>query len=306
MSRIQEALSKIQKQSNSANSTARGPQSDEADTATLGALSPPHAADIEEGEPGGLRLEIDFEALRREGYLAPQDHERVIGRQYREIKRPLIAHAFGKRATQIPDGHIIMVGSALAGEGKTFCALNLALSMAQEKDHSVLLVDADVARPRTSEMLGLKDCNGLLDLLDGDDVSTNESIVTTNIPRLRILPAGNPRQYATELLASARMESVLSYLSSTSAGQIILLDSPPFLQTSEAKVLASLVGQVVMVVKAEETSQESVLAALEVPPPRQSREPCAEPGTRWRSQVSLWVSERLRLRVLGPRTTPKN
>jgi exopolysaccharide/PEP-CTERM locus tyrosine autokinase len=269
MSRIQEALRKIQNDGKRLARKEDGHDSQvrEEDTVTLATLASSDIASGPEESIGTRRIEIDFEALRREGFLAPHDQERVIGRQYREIKRPLVAHAFGKRATRIPDGHIIMLGSALSGEGKTFCALNLALSIAQEKDHSVLLIDADVARPKTSEMLGLKNTAGLLDLIENNEADIESMIVETNIPRLRVLPAGAPRLHATELLASARMELILKHLSSKSKDQLILLDSPPFLQTSEAKVLASLAGQIAMVVKAEETHHESVLAALNSIPP---------------------------------------
>ncbi len=207
-------------------------------------------------------LHVDNEALRNAGLIAPEYHEQLLANQYREIKRPLIAHAFGKHAAQIEGGNLIMVSSALSAEGKTFTSINLALSMAHERDHSVLLVDADVAKPDTSEMFGAADELGLLDFLDEPDVPIQSLILPTDVDNLSLLPAGRPRQHATELLASAAMEDVCETLARLSEGHIIIFDSPPLLQTSEAKVLASLAGQIVIVVRAEITSQDAVAGAL--------------------------------------------
>ena len=104
-----------------------------------------HAVDTHLQVAVGRRLEVDRRALRKAGLIAPEQDEQLLGNQYRDIKRPLIAHAFGKRATRVEAGNLIMVSSALSGDGKTFTSINLALSMAQERDHTVLLVDADVA-----------------------------------------------------------------------------------------------------------------------------------------------------------------
>ncbi len=207
-------------------------------------------------------LHVDSEALRKAGLIAPEYHEHLMANQYRDIKRPLIAHAFGKRATRIEDGNLIMVSSALSGEGKTFTSINLALSMARERDHSVLLVDADVAKPHTSEMFGAEGELGLLDVLERPDLQVQSLILPTDVDNLSMLPAGQPRTNATELLASSAMQDVCRTLGTLSEGQIVIFDSPPMLQTSEAKVLADLAGQVVVVVRAEETSQEAVAGAL--------------------------------------------
>ena len=139
-------------------------------------------------KPGRRRsIEIDWDALRAGGLLAPVTEDNLIARQLRDIKRPLIAHAFGKRATSVAEGNLIMVTSALAGEGKTFISFNLARSMAEERDHSVLLVDADVAKPHTSKLFGLPDAPGLLDVLEFPDVLLESVIVDTDTRGLSIL-----------------------------------------------------------------------------------------------------------------------
>jgi exopolysaccharide/PEP-CTERM locus tyrosine autokinase len=208
------------------------------------------------------KLEVNRDAMREAGLIAPETDEQLLVNQYRDIKRPLIAHAFGKRATKIDNGTIIMVTSSMAGEGKTFSSINLALSMAREKDHSVLLVDADVAKPQTSEIFGASEEPGLLDLLEDHKLRPESAILATDVPGLTILPAGRSRDSATELLASSRMSDVLKVLASIRPNGIVLLDSPPLMQTSEAKVLASLVGQIALIVRAEHTSQDAVLSAL--------------------------------------------
>ncbi len=207
-------------------------------------------------------LHVDGEALRNAGLIAPEYHEQLLADQYRDIKRPLIAHAFGKRATKVERGNLIMVSSALAGEGKTFTSINLALSMAKERDHSVVLVDADVAKPHTSEMFGAQYEDGLLDALENPDTDIRSLILPTDVENLSVLPAGRPRKNATELLASDAMEDICDILGQLSTGQIVIFDSPPILQTSEAKELAGIAGQIVIVVRAEQTSKDAVMGAL--------------------------------------------
>jgi len=262
MSKIQKALDKLQG-AKAKSSRDRDDQSPIEDSIIVAKLVD-RGAKEETYDVSDICLHVDSDALRDAGLIAPEYHEELLANQYRDIKRPLIAHAFGKRATRIDDGNLIMVSSALSGEGKTFTSINLALSMAHEKDHSVLLVDADVANPHTSAMFGAADELGLLDVLDNPDIPVQSLILPTDVDNLSLLPAGRPRSHSTELLASAAMESVCQTLASLSEGQIMIFDSPPLLQTSEAKVLASLAGQVVIVVRAEITSHDAVTAALAV------------------------------------------
>jgi protein-tyrosine kinase len=207
-------------------------------------------------------LDIDLAVLRKAGVLAPVADQTLISDQFREIKRPLIAHAFGRRATKVPDGHLIMISSAMPGEGKTFTAVNLALSMAQEQDHSVLLVDADVVKPHISDVFGLSDDPGLLDLLEDGSIEPNSLVCSTSIEGLSVLPAGERRANTTELLASARMDAVVSALESPGEARIVLFDSGPLLVTSESKIIASIAGQIVLVVRAEITEQGVVDNAI--------------------------------------------
>lgn len=209
-------------------------------------------------------VHIDREALRTKQILPPPASERRLADEYRQIKRPLIENALGRSETALANGHLIMMASALPGDGKTFTSVNLALSMALEKDVSVVLVDADVAKPHVSELFGLAQERGLLDVLRDESLNVESLILPTDVPGLSILPAGKPSSTATELLASTRMERILAQLSARDPHRILLLDSPPLLLTSESRVLASIAGQVVLVVKADNTPQQAVLDALDL------------------------------------------
>lgn len=181
--------------------------------------------------------------------------------QFRMIKRPLIKNVSDLQSAGQPRSNLIMVTSALSGEGKSFTAANLALSMVTELDHTVLLVDADVARPSLARMFGFEPELGLLDVLE-DKVGLQDVLLTTNIDKLSVLPSGAPRPRATELLASDTMRSLLDEMASRYPDRIIVFDSPPLLLTTEASVLASHMGQIVMVVRAESTPQTAVQQAL--------------------------------------------
>jgi protein-tyrosine kinase len=211
-------------------------------------------------------ISIDRAGLRAAGFIAPEDQERQIADQFRQIKRPLIANAFGRGATKVLNGHLIMTASALPNEGKTFTSINLALSLAAEKDITVLLVDADVAKRHISRIFGVEKEPGLLDALQDDKLDLEAMIVPTDIPGLSLLSAGNRTSIATELLSSVHMEATFARLGANNPNRIVLLDSPPLLLTSESRALAAIVGQVVVVVNARTTPQQAVLDAVSLVP----------------------------------------
>lgn len=207
-------------------------------------------------------VEIDLDALSAAGIVSPNAPRSQIADQFRVIKRPLIRNAMGKGASVIANGNLIMVTSALAGEGKSFTAINLALSIATELDNTVMLVDADVARPSILRVLGLPPSPGLLDLVLDESRDMSSVLLKTNIDKLSILPSGLQHQRATELLASDAMIRMLGTMAARYPDRIIIFDSPPILLTTEARVLATHVGQIVMVVRAESTLQSDVQHAL--------------------------------------------
>jgi protein-tyrosine kinase len=206
---------------------------------------------------------IHIEALRARGFVTPDGSPTEIGQQFRMIKRPLLINAFGAGITPaVKNGRRVMVTSAFAGEGKSFCAINLAMSIAAERDTHVLLVDADVARPSLPRELGIESSRGLMDWLTDTSLDIGELVQPTNVDKLSILTAGRHHEQATEFLASESMGQLLDHLSDRYDDRIIIFDTPPLLITTEARVLAAYMGQIVMVVEAGRTSREAVKDAL--------------------------------------------
>ncbi|MBK8401721.1 MAG: tyrosine-protein kinase family protein [Propionivibrio sp.] len=215
------------------------------------------------------RVELDLNVLTAAGILRPDAARSTLEDEFRVIKRPLIDNAMGRGASPIPNGNLIMITSALPGEGKTFTAANLAMSIAMELDNTVMLVDADVARPNLLKVLGLPPARGLMDVLVDETVDLPQVLLRTNVEKLTLLPSGTPHPRATELLASDAMAALLEDMANRYSDRIIIFDSPPMLVTTEARTLATLMGQVVIVVKAEGTTRADVrhtLATLEACP----------------------------------------
>jgi exopolysaccharide/PEP-CTERM locus tyrosine autokinase len=209
-------------------------------------------------------VRVDRDALRQAELLPPLSQERQLAGEYRQIKRPLIANALGRGVPKLVNGHRIMVASAMPGDGKTFTSINLALSFAMEKDLSVVLVDADVAKAHLSRTFGIQNEPGLMDLLRDEHLDVETVLLPTDVPGLSLLPAGKNSEAATEMLASARMEIIANQISARNPNRIVLFDSAPLLVTSEAMALASVVGQIVLVVRAGVTPQRAVLDAIEL------------------------------------------
>ena len=212
---------------------------------------------------GGSRVVVDRGQLRANGLLAPGADERRLAEHYRAIKRPLLSNADPGMYSVLPLGNLIMVASALSGEGKTFSCVNLCLSIARERDWSVVLVDADSSKPHLTRLFSAESEPGLMDLLRDPELSFDDIVMPTDIPGLSLLPAGTHDADASELLASRRMKELCRQLSSDDAGRMILFDSSPLLLTTEAIALASQVGQILMIVRADSTPQQAVLDALE-------------------------------------------
>jgi receptor protein-tyrosine kinase len=206
-------------------------------------------------------VRLDLERLEREGYLVPSQARSQLAEQMRIIKRPLLANARGESAQQISRANLIQVVSAMPGEGKTFFAVNLAMSIAMEVDLSVLLVDADVLRPSVLARCGVEPSRGLMDVLKTPSLDLADVMLRTNVPKLTLLPAGTANSQSTELLASTAMERLLDELASRFPDRIIVFDAPPLIPTTESRVLASRVGQVVMVVEAGKTTHAQVTQA---------------------------------------------
>jgi exopolysaccharide/PEP-CTERM locus tyrosine autokinase len=224
-------------------------------------FSAPAAAAPADADPARF-VDINLARLYQQGMVTQDGGRTPAAEDFRIIKRPLLRSAAAAVKAGNRNGNLIVVTSALPNEGKTFCALNLAMSIAMEQDHTVLLVDADVARPSVLKVLGLPAAPGLMDVLLSEQRSLSEVILKTNIASLALLPAGRANKHATELLASQAMSLLLDEIAGRYPDRIVIFDSPPLLLTSEAGVLAGQMGQVVLVVESETTTQRAVKEAL--------------------------------------------
>jgi protein-tyrosine kinase len=208
------------------------------------------------------KVELDLNRMREMGMVTAAGGRTLLVEDFRIIKRPLIKRAFAEHTPGTPPGNLIMITSSLPGEGKTYCAINLAMSIAMELDHTVLLIDADVARPSVLRTLGLPAQRGLMDILLDDKLELADVMLRTNVDTLSILPAGTSTPRATELLASQTMSTFVYEIANRYPDRIVIFDSPPLLLTSEAHVLATHMGQIVLVVESETTTQHAVKESL--------------------------------------------
>jgi receptor protein-tyrosine kinase len=221
-------------------------------------------------------ISLDWEELSKAGYLTPHNQSCLKAEEFRIIKRPLLRTAFGTEATRnmhaytqgmhhrSGDGnaHVVMVTSPGPGDGKTFNAINLAVSIASERDLQVLLIDADMRSRGLSKALGITDRPGLMEVLTQSQPSAESVMLHTDMPSLSVIAAGSPLPGAAEMLASQAMTRIVHDIATRYKNRFVIFDAPPALAASEPGVLAGHVGQVVMVVRANETSRHSIADAL--------------------------------------------
>jgi protein-tyrosine kinase len=207
-------------------------------------------------------VEIEVASLSAAGFLTPDRSESMLAEQMRIIKRPLLARATPDSDSYVKDGNLIIVTSSLPGEGKTFCSINLSMSIAMEMDRTILLVDADPAKSDVSRVLGLTQKKGLTNFLSGEENDLSKLLVRTKEPQMSVLPSGPRHPRMTELISSQEMRRLITELSTRYPDRIVVFDSPPLLATSGTGVLATLMGQVVMVVEAVRTPQSAIREAL--------------------------------------------
>lgn len=206
--------------------------------------------------PLSAAIQVDRDRLAERGLIVPGSPPTSLSEEFRIVKRQILISALGSSTVSpVKQGRLVLVTSGQPDEGKTFCAANLALSMASETDLEVLLVDADVAKPELPEIFGIESGPGLMDALADPALDAETLIVRTDIPNLGVLPAGTQRTNDTELLASERTRVVLQSLLDSHPRRVVIFDSAPALAASPASVLALHVGQVLIVVRADRTSE---------------------------------------------------
>ena len=254
MGRIEEAIEKLQKASGVLRGSA-GARVERPPGRLATVVAQTHAY-------AGKHVEFDRAALTENGLLAPDSEERHLAEQYRTIKRPLLRNAQPDHEPSVNRGNLLMVASALSGEGKTFTCVNLCMSIAREKDWHVVLVDGDCSKPHLTRLFSAENEPGLIDLLRDPTLSFDSLVMPTNIEGLSLLPAGSRDPHASELLASSRMDTICDQLAKEQ-GRMIVFDSSPLLLTTEAVALASKVGQIALVVRANSTPRQAVRSAVE-------------------------------------------
>ncbi|MCW8883728.1 MAG: XrtA-associated tyrosine autokinase [Motiliproteus sp.] len=206
-------------------------------------------------------IEVNIERLVGFGMITPDEDFTQIKEEYRYIKRPILNNAFGDNNGKLINSNLVMVSSSFPGEGKTFTAINLAISFALEQDRKVLLVDADVINPHICKRLDISEQKGLLDYLRGS-CEVSDIINDTNISNLKLLTAGTRSHHTTELLASDKMLTLMSELSTRYNDRIVVFDTAPILGASETGVLSQMIGQAVVVVEEERTTHGQLERAL--------------------------------------------
>lgn len=209
----------------------------------------------------GEQVSIDRDALAEAGFIVPGGAATGLAEEYRIIKRPLLA-AIESGALPAEKARAILVTSAASGDGKSFSALNLALSLAGEEGVEVLLIDGDVVKPGLPSLLGIDTGAGLVDALSDPAIDPENLVIQTDIDGLSLLPAGCKSHGVTELLASSRARDLLAALATADPRRILVIDSPPVLMASPAAALAAHVGQTVMVVRADATSEADLKEAV--------------------------------------------
>lgn len=204
-------------------------------------------------------IEINFDKLTNNGITLLDGQNKVLSEEIRNIKRQILKKAYGGDEK---NKNVIMVTSALPGEGKTFISTSLAISVAMELDRSVLLIDADILRGGLIDILGLERSIGLTDFLADDSLNIETILNKTNIPKLSFISPGIKSTNTAELFASDKMKKLIDHLANRYEDRLIILDTPPLLATSDASFLANKADQIIVIVDSETTTEQRLNEAL--------------------------------------------
>jgi len=247
MSRIEQALEKAALLRNSLNcdsSNTKGGSNTTAPPVRQRPIPPPM-------DGSEFKLQIENPLL-----ATLSDPHCPISEEYRKLKSILAAFS-----QQDEFRNVIMVTSSVGGEGKSITSLNLAISLAQEFDHTVLLVDADLRKPSIQNYLGMKPGKGLSNYLAGN-AALSDLLVKTGIGRLTLLPAGTPLRNPVELFSSQKMKEFITEIKHRYPDRFIIIDTPPVLPFAETRSLGALVDGVVFVIREKQATLENIGEAL--------------------------------------------
>ena len=215
-------------------------------------------------------FDLDLEALAAQGFYTPASRSGRLSLELRSIKRRLLRRMglragadrkIARRAGR--NRNLVVVTSTRPGEGKTFCAVNLALSLAFEEEMEVLLVDADLSRPKLKSHFGIGDCRGLTDRIVDPSLSLTSLCWRARQAPLTILPEGQAAGRPIDIFSLPEARRVFAELSARRAGRVVVIDSPPVLATEEAAVMAREADEIVFVVEADRTPEAAAAAALD-------------------------------------------
>ncbi len=207
--------------------------------------------------------ECDAEKLRTAGLYPTKDFLPRVREEYRTIRRQVLAASLEKIGpTQQSVGPIMVVTSAMPGDGKSYTALNLAVSIAREGVRDVLLVDGDTIRHTISSACGLQDRPGLCEVLGGQAADFLDVSFSTGIPHLHVLPAGDRSRASTDLFCAARVGPLFESLRAAMGDHFVVIDTPPILMSNDTAVLADVAGQVLLVVRAGTTLHDAAREAV--------------------------------------------
>jgi protein-tyrosine kinase len=231
------------------------------------AAEPPTLVKKAQAAPANVQatalVRLNMAVLRRSGMINPEVKTSIVANEFRNIKRKVLASARDKQSRNLSN-NLLMVTSTLPEEGKTFTSMNLALSIAAERDLQVLLVDADLHRPSIGKFFETTQRPGLSELLSTPKMSLADiSCRCESVPNLSVVFAGSHVDDAPELIASTRMRDFLLEISEQAQNRLVIIDTPPALTTFEPALLAAHVHQTVMVISAQHAGRLQIEKALD-------------------------------------------
>ena len=233
---------------------------------TIGRQEGDDIATVEDsrGEQISRTVAIDSAFVRRNHVFLPGNTGTQTAEELRQIKQSLLHSMFYGTGRSGKNTNLVMVTSSRPNEGKTFISLNVALSLAAERDLSVLLIDLDHTNQGITKSLGIEEDRGFINLVEDPSLKFSDVILRTNIDGFSIIPSGPTHPLALELFGSERMIRLLDELSGRYSDRIIMFDAPPVLATADASVLAQHMGQVIFVIEANKTGKTTISEAMDL------------------------------------------
>lgn len=207
------------------------------------------------------RARIDYDCLKQGGYLTPDSRDCALAETFRHIENQILQTGFSSSDCD-KARNLLMVTSPQAGDGKTFCAINLAMSIALLEDTPVLLIDANMRRPGIARRLGLEAKNGLVELMADSSLTPADITIQTDLANLAVIPSGQPTARVSDGWISRRMRLIIENLTYEDPDRLIVFDTPPVLECSSTSLIAGYVGQALMVVGSGRTKRHLIDKAL--------------------------------------------